>query len=52
MSNQSPQQDQDRPSTISRWIEDPFGAIFAGLIAQVATLAVLFFGMFGLSQIA
>jgi hypothetical protein len=51
MSNESPKH-QDQPSALSRWIEDPFGSIFAGLIAQVATLALLFAGMFGLSQIA
>jgi hypothetical protein len=52
MSSQSPKQRQDRPGVLSRWIEDPFGSICAGLIAQVATFALLFAGMFGLSQIA
>jgi hypothetical protein len=52
MSNESPKQRQDRPGALSRLIEDPFGALCAGLIAQIATFALLFAGMFGLSQIA
>jgi hypothetical protein len=52
MSKQDQNPHQPRPSGLGRWIEDPFGSIYAGLIAQAATLTVLFAGMFGLSQIA
>lgn len=52
MSNPPPKQPQDHSSALSRWIEDPFRSIYAALIAQVVTFAVLFAGMFGLSQLA
>jgi hypothetical protein len=52
MSNQAAKKHPDQASLISRWIEDPFRSIYAGIVAQAATLAVLFAGLFGLSQVA
>lgn len=49
MTAREPKQNRSR---FSRWIEDPFGSIYAGLVAQVATLALLMAGLFGLSQVA
>ncbi|MEQ8485128.1 MAG: hypothetical protein RIB46_12270 [Pseudomonadales bacterium] len=52
MTDQAQKQQQNRPSAVSRWIEDPFRSIYAGIVAQAATLGVLFAGLFGLSQLA
>jgi hypothetical protein len=43
-----------RPSSrnaLARWLEHPFKSIYAGLAAQLATLALLMAGILGLTQL-
>lgn len=51
MSSQNTNQTIAQPGTVSRWIEDPFASVIAGIIIPAFAVALLLSAMAGLSGI-